>query len=153
MLHYWLFSFFLMLFSSAPSLKLELTFSPCSRSLSAVRCEPRCDTYGRFCVIDSTWRNTRWVPAQRLVAPPPGTLWRLTLTLCAFCICVQVQMFFNNESLPDHMTMKRLWLSHWFGKVRKWRFVCLFVCLCWLSSSLCTRDTCLLSPAPSRLSR
>ncbi|KAM9850033.1 polycomb group RING finger protein 1 isoform 1-T1 [Aulostomus maculatus] len=30
----------------------------------------------------------------------------------------QVQMLFNNESLPDHMTMKRLWLSHWFGKVR-----------------------------------
>ncbi|KAI3351436.1 hypothetical protein L3Q82_020294, partial [Scortum barcoo] len=29
----------------------------------------------------------------------------------------QVQMLFNNESLPDHMTMKRLWLSHWFGKV------------------------------------
>uniref|UniRef100_A0A3B3D003 Polycomb group RING finger protein 1 n=1 Tax=Oryzias melastigma TaxID=30732 RepID=A0A3B3D003_ORYME len=28
----------------------------------------------------------------------------------------QVQMLFNNESLPDHMTMKRLWLSHWFGK-------------------------------------
>ncbi|KAK3535759.1 hypothetical protein QTP70_021074 [Hemibagrus guttatus] len=29
----------------------------------------------------------------------------------------QVQMLFNNECLPDHMTMKRLWLSHWFGKV------------------------------------
>ncbi|XP_031646065.1 polycomb group RING finger protein 1 isoform X1 [Oncorhynchus kisutch] len=29
----------------------------------------------------------------------------------------QVQMFFNNEFLPDHMTMKRLWLSHWFGKM------------------------------------
>nr|XP_015199375.1 PREDICTED: polycomb group RING finger protein 1 isoform X4 [Lepisosteus oculatus] len=28
----------------------------------------------------------------------------------------QVQMLFNNESLPDHMTMKQLWLSHWFGK-------------------------------------
>ncbi|KAM9413278.1 polycomb group RING finger protein 1-like isoform 3-T3 [Salvelinus alpinus] len=30
----------------------------------------------------------------------------------------QVQMFFNNEFLPDHMTMKRLWLSHWFGKAQ-----------------------------------
>uniref|UniRef100_A0A8C9T8F2 Polycomb group RING finger protein 1 n=1 Tax=Scleropages formosus TaxID=113540 RepID=A0A8C9T8F2_SCLFO len=30
----------------------------------------------------------------------------------------QVQMLFNNESLPDHMTMKQLWLSHWFGKVQ-----------------------------------
>ncbi|XP_064200275.1 polycomb group RING finger protein 1 isoform X1 [Anguilla rostrata] len=30
----------------------------------------------------------------------------------------QVQMFFNNESLPDHMTMKQLWLSHWFGKAQ-----------------------------------
>ncbi|XP_051506372.1 polycomb group RING finger protein 1-like isoform X4 [Myxocyprinus asiaticus] len=32
-------------------------------------------------------------------------------------LTLQVQMLFNNESLPDHMTMKRLWLSHWFGKV------------------------------------
>uniref|UniRef100_A0A3B3R5A6 Polycomb group RING finger protein 1 n=1 Tax=Paramormyrops kingsleyae TaxID=1676925 RepID=A0A3B3R5A6_9TELE len=29
----------------------------------------------------------------------------------------QVQMLFNNECLPDHMTMKQLWLSRWFGKV------------------------------------
>ncbi|MGH0142424.1 UNVERIFIED_CONTAM: hypothetical protein FKN15_037657 [Acipenser sinensis] len=28
----------------------------------------------------------------------------------------QVQILFNNESLPDHMTMKQLWLSRWFGK-------------------------------------
>ncbi|XP_040445557.1 polycomb group RING finger protein 1 isoform X5 [Falco naumanni] len=27
-----------------------------------------------------------------------------------------VQILFNNEALPDHMTMKQLWLSHWFGK-------------------------------------
>uniref|UniRef100_A0A672GEV8 Polycomb group RING finger protein 1 n=1 Tax=Salarias fasciatus TaxID=181472 RepID=A0A672GEV8_SALFA len=33
------------------------------------------------------------------------------------CHRLNVQMLFNNESLPDHMTMKRLWLSHWFGKV------------------------------------
>ncbi|XP_036072213.1 polycomb group RING finger protein 1 isoform X2 [Oryzias melastigma] len=31
-------------------------------------------------------------------------------------LALRVQMLFNNESLPDHMTMKRLWLSHWFGK-------------------------------------
>ncbi|KAM9511334.1 polycomb group RING finger protein 1-like [Salvelinus alpinus] len=30
----------------------------------------------------------------------------------------QIQMLFNNESLPDHMTMKRLWISHWFGKAQ-----------------------------------
>ncbi|KAJ8407607.1 hypothetical protein AAFF_G00274640 [Aldrovandia affinis] len=30
----------------------------------------------------------------------------------------QVQILFNNESLPDHMTMKQLWLSHWFGKAQ-----------------------------------
>ncbi|XP_023697670.1 polycomb group RING finger protein 1 isoform X3 [Paramormyrops kingsleyae] len=30
----------------------------------------------------------------------------------------QVQMLFNNESLPDHMTMKQLWLLHWFGKAQ-----------------------------------
>lgn len=40
-----------------------------------------------------------------------GDEWRLFVS-------PQVQMLFNNESLPDHMTMKRLWLSHWFGKVR-----------------------------------
>uniref|UniRef100_A0A8C4XC25 Polycomb group RING finger protein 1 n=1 Tax=Erpetoichthys calabaricus TaxID=27687 RepID=A0A8C4XC25_ERPCA len=28
----------------------------------------------------------------------------------------QIQILFNNESLPEHMTMKQLWLSHWFGK-------------------------------------
>ncbi|XP_075004340.1 polycomb group RING finger protein 1 isoform X3 [Calonectris borealis] len=28
-----------------------------------------------------------------------------------------VQILFNNEALPDHMTMKQLWLSRWFGKV------------------------------------
>ncbi|KTG47608.1 hypothetical protein cypCar_00000639 [Cyprinus carpio] len=33
-------------------------------------------------------------------------------------LTLQVQMLFNNESLPDHMTMKRLWLSHWFGKAQ-----------------------------------
>ncbi|XP_068005435.1 polycomb group RING finger protein 1 isoform X2 [Melanerpes formicivorus] len=27
-----------------------------------------------------------------------------------------VQILFNNEPLPDHMTMKQLWLSRWFGK-------------------------------------
>uniref|UniRef100_A0A803WDV0 Polycomb group RING finger protein 1 n=1 Tax=Ficedula albicollis TaxID=59894 RepID=A0A803WDV0_FICAL len=28
-----------------------------------------------------------------------------------------VQILFDNEPLPDHMTMKQLWLSRWFGKV------------------------------------
>uniref|UniRef100_F6ZSF0 Polycomb group RING finger protein 1 n=1 Tax=Equus caballus TaxID=9796 RepID=F6ZSF0_HORSE len=27
-----------------------------------------------------------------------------------------VQLLFDNEVLPDHMTMKQLWLSRWFGK-------------------------------------
>ncbi|NXU77047.1 PCGF1 protein, partial [Oreotrochilus melanogaster] len=27
-----------------------------------------------------------------------------------------VQILFNNEALPDQMTMKQLWLSRWFGK-------------------------------------
>ncbi|XP_064191290.1 polycomb group RING finger protein 1-like isoform X2 [Anguilla rostrata] len=33
-------------------------------------------------------------------------------------IALKIQMLFNNESLPDHMTMKQLWLSHWFGKAQ-----------------------------------
>lgn len=28
-----------------------------------------------------------------------------------------MQILFDNEPLPDHMTMKQLWLSRWFGKV------------------------------------
>ncbi|KAL6030635.1 hypothetical protein STEG23_016689 [Scotinomys teguina] len=28
-----------------------------------------------------------------------------------------VQLLFDNEVLPDHMTMKQLWLSRWFGKL------------------------------------
>lgn len=43
---------------------------------------------------------------------------RCYLTSPHLLLSSQVQMLFNNESLPDHMTMKRLWLSHWFGKVR-----------------------------------
>ncbi|MBZ3890275.1 Polycomb group RING finger protein 1 [Sciurus carolinensis] len=27
-----------------------------------------------------------------------------------------VQLLFDNEVLPDHMTMKQIWLSRWFGK-------------------------------------
>uniref|UniRef100_A0A8C6HKZ0 RAWUL domain-containing protein n=1 Tax=Mus spicilegus TaxID=10103 RepID=A0A8C6HKZ0_MUSSI len=27
-----------------------------------------------------------------------------------------VQLLFDNEVLPDHMTMKQLWLSRWFSK-------------------------------------
>ncbi|NXL84345.1 PCGF1 protein, partial [Alectura lathami] len=27
-----------------------------------------------------------------------------------------VQILFSGEVLPDHMTMKQLWLSRWFGK-------------------------------------
>ncbi|KAG8518768.1 Polycomb group RING finger protein 1, partial [Galemys pyrenaicus] len=28
----------------------------------------------------------------------------------------RVQLLFDNEVLPDHMTMKQIWLSRWFGK-------------------------------------
>lgn len=28
-----------------------------------------------------------------------------------------MQILFGGELLPDHMTMKQLWLSRWFGKV------------------------------------
>ncbi|XP_059821741.1 polycomb group RING finger protein 1 isoform X2 [Hemitrygon akajei] len=28
----------------------------------------------------------------------------------------QVQILFDNEPLPEHMTMKQLWLSRWYGK-------------------------------------
>lgn len=55
-----------------------------------------------------------------------------------FCvISLQVQMLFNNESLPDHMTMKRLWLSHWFGKVGKCCCYTVFLfCGCYISTRI-----------------
>ncbi|XP_028844930.1 polycomb group RING finger protein 1 [Denticeps clupeoides] len=30
----------------------------------------------------------------------------------------QVHMLYNDKPLPDHMTMRQLWLSHWFGKAQ-----------------------------------
>ncbi|XP_053258260.1 polycomb group RING finger protein 1 isoform X2 [Podarcis raffonei] len=36
---------------------------------------------------------------------------------CRLEVALQhVQILFNNEVLPDHMTLKQLWLSRWFGK-------------------------------------
>ncbi|XP_040276548.1 polycomb group RING finger protein 1 isoform X2 [Bufo bufo] len=29
---------------------------------------------------------------------------------------LQVHLMFDNKLLPDHMTMKQLWLTHWYGK-------------------------------------
>lgn len=40
-----------------------------------------------------------------------GQFVKLPLSPC------QVQLLFDNEVLPDHMTMKQIWLSRWFGKV------------------------------------
>ncbi|KAJ8335751.1 hypothetical protein SKAU_G00390930 [Synaphobranchus kaupii] len=42
---------------------------------------------------------------------------RLSVERHQVCLS-QIQMLFNNESLPDHMTMKQLWLSRWFGKAQ-----------------------------------
>uniref|UniRef100_A0A8B9Z525 Polycomb group ring finger 1 n=1 Tax=Buteo japonicus TaxID=224669 RepID=A0A8B9Z525_9AVES len=51
------------------------------------------------CSVRAQIRHLRSVLCHRLGLPPQ-----------------HVQILFNNEALPDHMTMKQLWLSRWFGK-------------------------------------
>ncbi|KAM8938689.1 polycomb group RING finger protein 1 [Pelodytes ibericus] len=51
------------------------------------------------CSVRSEIRHLRRVLCHRLSVPPP-----------------HVQLLFGNETLPDHMTMKQLWLTHWYGK-------------------------------------
>ncbi|XP_075278239.1 polycomb group RING finger protein 1 isoform X2 [Opisthocomus hoazin] len=51
------------------------------------------------CSVRAQIRHLRKVLCHRLGLPLP-----------------HVQILFNNEALPDHMTMKQLWLSRWFGK-------------------------------------
>uniref|UniRef100_A0A8C5PYK6 Polycomb group RING finger protein 1 n=1 Tax=Leptobrachium leishanense TaxID=445787 RepID=A0A8C5PYK6_9ANUR len=55
------------------------------------------------CSVRSEIRHLRRVLCHRLSVPPP-----------------HVQLLFNNEALPDHMTMKQLWLTRWYGKVSAW---------------------------------
>ncbi|XP_027692210.1 polycomb group RING finger protein 1 isoform X1 [Vombatus ursinus] len=51
------------------------------------------------CSVRAEVRHLRRVLCRRLMLNPQ-----------------HVQLLFDNEVLPDHMTMKQLWLSRWFGK-------------------------------------
>ncbi|XP_044129968.1 polycomb group RING finger protein 1 isoform X1 [Bufo gargarizans] len=51
------------------------------------------------CSVRSEIRHLRRVLAHRLGAS-----------------LLQVHLMFDNKLLPDHMTMKQLWLTHWYGK-------------------------------------
>ncbi|CAH2299067.1 polycomb group RING finger 1 [Pelobates cultripes] len=51
------------------------------------------------CSARSEVRHLRRVLCHRLSVPPP-----------------HVQLLFDNETLPDNMTMKQLWLTRWYGK-------------------------------------
>ncbi|XP_073514013.1 polycomb group RING finger protein 1 isoform X6 [Phyllobates terribilis] len=51
------------------------------------------------CSVRSEIRHLRRVLAHRLGAPFP-----------------QVHLMIDSAHLPDHMTMKQLWLTHWYGK-------------------------------------
>lgn len=51
------------------------------------------------CSVRTEIRHLRRVLCHRLGVPP-----------------TQVQVLFENKALPDNMTMKRLWLTHWYGK-------------------------------------
>ncbi|XP_075117883.1 polycomb group RING finger protein 1-like, partial [Leptodactylus fuscus] len=51
------------------------------------------------CSVRSEIRHLRRVLAHRLGAP-----------------VTQVHLMIDNKPLPDHMTMKQLWLTHWYGK-------------------------------------
>ncbi|XP_053313983.1 polycomb group RING finger protein 1 [Spea bombifrons] len=51
------------------------------------------------CSVRAEIRHLRRVLCHRLSVPP-----------------IHVQLMFENEALPDHMTMKQLWLTRWYGK-------------------------------------
>ncbi|XP_049640325.1 polycomb group RING finger protein 1 [Suncus etruscus] len=51
------------------------------------------------CSVRAEVRHLRRVLCRRLMLSPQ-----------------HVQLLFDNEVLPDHMTMKQIWLSRWFGK-------------------------------------
>ncbi|NP_001016417.2 polycomb group RING finger protein 1 [Xenopus tropicalis] len=51
------------------------------------------------CSVRSEIRHLRRVLSHRLSAP-----------------LAHVQLLIDNKVLPDHMTMKQLWLTHWYGK-------------------------------------
>ncbi|CAG04670.1 unnamed protein product [Tetraodon nigroviridis] len=70
------------------------------------------------CSVRAEVRHLRKVLCHRLNVEKHQTQWQMLPHVPPPLLSSQVQMLFNNESLPDHMTMKRLWLSHWFGKVR-----------------------------------
>ncbi|NXG89849.1 PCGF1 protein, partial [Stercorarius parasiticus] len=56
-------------------------------------------------------------PASSPGPKPPGSAQTWPHSPCSGLGLVRgVQILFNNEALPDHMTMKQLWLSRWFGK-------------------------------------
>ncbi|NXG46714.1 PCGF1 protein, partial [Psilopogon haemacephalus] len=75
------------------------------------------------CSVRAQIRHLRRVLCHRLGLPlqhvSPGGWGRAGVgTVCSAAQHPppQVQILFNNEALPDHMTMKQLWLSRWFGK-------------------------------------
>ncbi|XP_043400993.1 polycomb group RING finger protein 1-like [Chelonia mydas] len=71
---------------SLPAPAKRRTRLVCSRSTCAARCGPRCATCAGSCAT------------------------------CLGLAPQHVQILFGGEVLPDHMTMKQLWLSRWFGK-------------------------------------
>ncbi|NWS42411.1 PCGF1 protein, partial [Probosciger aterrimus] len=68
---------------------------------SAPPTEPHCAPQHKYvrCSVRAQIRHLRRVLCHRLGLP-----------------LQHVQILFENTALPDHMTMKQLWLSHWFGK-------------------------------------
>lgn len=48
--------------------------------------------------------------------PREGAFWPLLMGMLGTSP-TQVQILFDNEVLPDHLTLKQLWLTRWFGKV------------------------------------
>ncbi|XP_074086110.1 polycomb group RING finger protein 1 isoform X3 [Macrotis lagotis] len=87
--------------SKAHYYRYDEQLSLCLEKLSSGKDKNKSILQHKFvrCSVRAEVRHLRRVLCRRLMLNPQ-----------------HVQLLFDNEVLPDHMTMKQIWLSRWFGK-------------------------------------
>uniref|UniRef100_A0A7N4V4J5 Polycomb group RING finger protein 1 n=3 Tax=Sarcophilus harrisii TaxID=9305 RepID=A0A7N4V4J5_SARHA len=87
--------------SKAHYYRYDEQLSLCLEKLSSGKDKSKSILQHKFvrCSVRAEVRHLRRVLCRRLMLNPQ-----------------HVQLLFDNEVLPDHMTMKQIWLSRWFGK-------------------------------------